>query len=65
MSEELQRSIFKLEDIQSTKGGQVSGLGLNNVLSRLQFHFGSDCAWDISSVINKGTTFQLSFPYVT
>ena len=54
MSEELQRSIFKLEDIQSTKGGQVSGLGLNNVLSRLQFHFGSDCAWDISSVINKG-----------
>ncbi len=64
MSEELQRSIFKLEDIQSTKGGQVSGLGLNNVLSRLQFHFGSDCAWDISSIINKGTTLQLSFPYV-
>ncbi len=64
MSEELQRNIFKLEDIQSTKGGQVSGLGLNNVLSRLQFHFGSDCAWDISSAINKGTTLQLSFPYV-
>lgn len=64
MSEELQRNIFKLEDIQSTKGGQVSGLGLNNVLSRLQFHFGSDCAWDINSAINKGTTLQLSFPYV-
>ncbi|MDO4541657.1 MAG: histidine kinase, partial [Bacillota bacterium] len=64
MSEELQKNIFKLEDIQSTKGGQVSGLGLNNVLSRLQHHFGSDCAWDISSAINKGTTLQLSFPYV-
>ncbi|MEG1821799.1 MAG: histidine kinase [Clostridiales bacterium] len=64
MSEEIQRNIFKLEDIQSAKGGQVSGLGLNNVLSRLQFHFGSDCAWDISSAINKGTTLQLSFPYI-
>ncbi len=64
MSEELQRNIFKLE-IKSEKGGQVSGLGLNNVLKRLQAHFGSDCAWDIQSAINKGTTFQISFPYIT
>lgn len=64
MSEELQKNIFKLE-IKSEKGGQVSGLGLNNVLKRLQAHFGSDCAWDIQSAINKGTTFQISFPYIT
>ncbi len=64
MSEELQKNIFKLE-IKSEKGGQVSGLGLNNVLKRLQAHFGSDCAWDIQSAINKGTTFQLSFPHIT
>lgn len=62
MSEEQQRSIFKLEDIHSTKGGQVSGLGMNNVLSRLQYFFGSDCAWDINSLLNKGTTLQISFP---
>lgn len=64
MSEEQKRSIFKLENIHSTKGDQVSGLGMNNVLSRLQFYFGSDCAWDISSVLNKGTTLQLSFPFI-
>ncbi len=64
MSEELQKNIFKLE-IKSEKGGQVSGLGLNNVLKRLQAHFGSDCAWDIQSAINKGTTFQISFPHIT
>lgn len=64
MSEEQQKSIFKLEDIHSTKGGQVSGLGMNNVLSRLQYYFGSDCAWDIYSVQNKGTTLQLSFPLI-
>ena len=64
MSDELKKNIFKLEEIKSKKGGQVSGLGLNNVLRRLQAHFGSDCAWDISSAINKGTTLQLSFPYV-
>ncbi len=65
MSEEQQRSIFKLEDIHSTKGGQVSGIGINNVLSRLQFFFGSDCAWDINSTLNKGTTLQISFPLKT
>lgn len=64
MSDELKKNIFKLENIKSQKGGQVSGLGLNNVLRRLQAHFGSDCAWDINSTINKGTTFQISFPYV-
>ena len=64
MSEEQQKSIFKLEDIHSTKGGQVSGLGMNNVLSRLQYYFGSDCAWDIYSVQNKGTTLQISFPLI-
>ena len=62
MTEEQKKSIFTLEDIHSTKGGQVSGIGMNNVLSRLQFFFGSDCAWDIYSVLNKGTTLQLSFP---
>ena len=64
MSIEQQRSIFKLENIHSTKGGPVGGLGMNNVLSRLQFYFGSDCAWDINSVPNKGTTLQLSFPFI-
>lgn len=64
MSEEQQRSIFKLEDIHSTKEGKVGGIGMNNVLSRLQYHFGSDCAWDIHSVPNKGTTLQLSFPLI-
>ena len=64
MSEEQQKSIFKLEDIHSTKGGQVSGLGMNNVLTRLQYYFGSDCAWDIYSVQNKGTTLQISFPLI-
>lgn len=64
MSDELKKNIFKLGEIKSNKGGQVSGLGLNNVLRRLQAHFGSDCAWDINSAPNKGTTFQLSFPYV-
>lgn len=64
MSEEQQRSIFKLEDIHSTKEGKVGGIGMNNVLSRLQYHFGSDCAWDIHSVLNKGTTLQLSFPLI-
>lgn len=62
MSAEQVNSIFKLEDIHSSKGGQVSGLGMNNVLSRLQFFFGSDCAWDVHSELNKGTTLQLSFP---
>ncbi len=62
MSEEQQKSIFKLEDIHSTKEGNVGGIGMNNVLSRLQFFFGSDCAWDINSALNKGTTLQLSFP---
>lgn len=62
MSQKQQKSIFKLEEIHSTKGGQVSGLGMNNVLKRLQYYFGSDCAWDIYSVPNKGTTLQLSFP---
>ena len=65
MSEKQQRSIFKLEDIHSSKGGQVSGIGINNVLSRLQFFFGSDCAWDINSTLNKGTTLQISFPLRT
>lgn len=64
MSEEQQRSIFKLEDIHSTKEGKVGGIGMNNVLSRLQYHFGSDCAWDIHSALNKGTTLQLSFPLI-
>lgn len=62
MSKEQQKSIFKLEEIHSTKGGQVSGLGMTNVLKRLQYYFGSDCAWDIYSVQNKGTTLQISFP---
>ncbi|MBQ1252569.1 MAG: histidine kinase [Firmicutes bacterium] len=62
MSEEQQRSIFNLEDIQSTKKDKRGGIGMNNVLSRLQYHFGSDCAWDIHSVLNKGTTLQISFP---
>lgn len=62
MSEEQKRSIFKLEDIHSTKEGKTGGIGMNNVLSRLQYHFGSDCAWDIYSMPNKGTTLQLSFP---
>ena len=64
MSKEQQKSIFKLEKIRSTKGGQVSGIGMTNVLRRLQLHFGSDCAWDINSEINKGTTLQLSFPFI-
>lgn len=65
MSEEQQKSIFKLEDIQTTKAGpdgKIGGIGMTNVLSRLQYYFGSDCAWDIHSELNKGTTLQLSFP---
>ena len=62
MSKERVQSIFQLQDIRSSKGGQVSGIGMTNVLSRLQYFFGSDCAWDISSAPGKGTTLQLSFP---
>lgn len=64
MSKEQQKSIFKLEKIQSSKGGKSGGIGMTNVLKRLQYYFGSDCAWDINSELNKGTTLQLSFPFM-
>ncbi|MGI6065863.1 MAG: histidine kinase [Bacillota bacterium] len=64
MSEQLKKDIFHMQ-VKSDSRGQVSGLGLANVLRRMQYQFGSSCALDINSSPGKGTCLKLSFPYQT
>lgn len=63
MTEQVKKDIFQMRDNKGEKRGQVSGLGLPNVLRRLQYQFGSNCALDIESELGKGTKLQLSFPF--
>jgi len=62
MAEQVKKDIFQMRSKPGSRG-QVSGLGLPNVLRRLQYQFGNDCALDIESYPGKGTKLQLSFPY--
>ncbi len=62
MTEQVKKDIFHMKSKPDSRG-QVSGLGLPNVLRRLQYQFGSDCALDIESQPGKGTKLQLSFPF--
>ncbi|MGI6685744.1 MAG: cobalamin-dependent protein [Bacillota bacterium] len=62
MSEQVKKDIFHMRSKPDSRG-QVSGLGLPNVLRRLQYQFGSDCALDIESELGKGTKLKLSFPF--
>ncbi len=63
MTEKVKVDIFQMRD-QEINRGQVSGLGLPNVLRRLQYQFGNDCALNIESELGQGTRLQLSFPFV-
>lgn len=63
MTEQTKVDIFQMRDQEKSRG-QVSGLGLPNVLRRLQYQFGSDCALNIESELGKGTKLQLSFPFI-
>lgn len=63
MTEQVKKDIFQMKGKSDGSRGQVSGLGLSNVLRRLQYHFGSACALDIESSPGKGTKLQLSFPF--
>lgn len=40
-----------------------SGIGINNVLSRLKLFFGNDYSFDIKSSPNEGTTISLTFDF--
>lgn len=62
MAEQVKNDIFYMRDKGGSRG-QVSGLGLPNVIRRLQYQFGSDCALNIESQPGKGTKLQLSFPF--
>lgn len=64
MTEQLKKDIFRMQ-VKSDSRGQVSGLGLANVLRRLHYQFGSRCALDIDSHPGKGTRLKISFPFQT
>ncbi|MBC7325575.1 MAG: sensor histidine kinase [Moorella sp. (in: Bacteria)] len=59
---QVQKAIFALQVERSGKA-QVTGLGIVNVYRRLQHHFGSNCALNVTSTPEKGTCIQLTFPY--
>ncbi|ATW25891.1 cobalamin-dependent protein [Candidatus Formimonas warabiya] len=62
MPDQVKKDIFQMR-VRSDSRTQVGGLGLPNVLRRLQYQFGSRCALDIDSSPGKGTRLHLSFPF--
>ena len=64
MDDKTKTDIFRME-VKSDSRGQVSGIGLSNVLRRMQYQFGSNSVVDIESAPGQGTRLKLTFPFQT
>ncbi|HHW54816.1 MAG: PocR ligand-binding domain-containing protein [bacterium] len=62
MPEDVVEEIKKL-DRTRTGRCHVTGLGVNNVVKRLQYHFGDEFQWQIQSEIGQGTHITIYLPY--
>ncbi|MGI6143455.1 MAG: sensor histidine kinase [bacterium] len=54
---------IKKLDRSRTGRCHVTGIGVNNVVKRLQYHFGDDFRWKIQSKIGQGTHITIYLPY--
>ncbi|MFP4376044.1 MAG: histidine kinase [Spirochaetales bacterium] len=60
MDKETIESVYQRLDKRSLDGKSI---GMQNVFNRLHLLFGEDAYFDLQSVVDKGTTVTLSFPY--
>ncbi|WP_406678347.1 sensor histidine kinase [Neomoorella carbonis] len=54
--------VLQLESKRSDRT-HLTGLGMNSVYKRLQYHFGSEFHWNVESRLDEGTKIILVFPY--
>ncbi|GMB08047.1 sensor histidine kinase [Thermolongibacillus altinsuensis] len=62
MSEDVRQAILHSSSYSLSKKGHSTGLGMENVLRRLQLFYGVEKLVDIRSAPNKGTTIILTLP---
>lgn len=62
MPDAVVEEVMRLESKRSGRS-HLTGLGMNNVHKRLQYHFGANYHWDVQSRLGEGTRITLTIPY--
>lgn len=63
MSQDVIEEIMNFKSPVMENGSKLTGVGMSYVFKRLQYHFGNDFKWDLTSKIGEGTRITLLLPY--